>query len=197
MDTNDTETSSLTSKASLTRIHAESDLPFDHTSCRTKSGFKVEGSLLKGLVPSPPGKWQKRKWYWDLGEPLTRLSDRKAFHLCRLCWDNKSQKRVILTTAHGTQILRHMETHGYKHDGTIRAPPQKKQRTDDGNMVDLLQRQNDAQITTFVRSSVRNSQPTAQPTNQSRALYSQPVSQPRCCYIVNQPREGVAKWLVG
>ena len=60
MDIIDAEKLSLTSEASLTRIHAESDLPFDHTSRHTKSGFLVEGHRLNGYIPTPPGKWQKK-----------------------------------------------------------------------------------------------------------------------------------------
>ena len=151
MDTNDTETSLLTSEVSLTRIHGESDLLFAHTSRHTSSGFLVEGPLLKGYIPTPPTKYEKRKWYWKEGEAITRKSDGKCFHLCQHCW-NKNPRIRELTPAHGTQILRHMDTHGYNKDGTTRAHVQKKRRTEGDDVVARLQAQDDAQRTTFVRS---------------------------------------------
>ena len=51
-----TDTSSLTSEVSLTRIYEESDLQTAYISRHTKTGLLVDGPLLGAYIPTPPTK---------------------------------------------------------------------------------------------------------------------------------------------
>jgi hypothetical protein len=149
MATNATETSSLTSTADLTEIHAQSGLPFPHNSRRTKTGFLVTGEGLVGYSPTPPSKWPKRKWFWDYGEAVSRNSDGACFHLCRICYDNPSKTTVTLTASHTTLIRRHLYTHGFDKQGNKVEKAQKKRRNSQEDVRESMKRQREAQETVF------------------------------------------------
>lgn len=74
-----TDTSSLTSEVSLTRIYEESDLQTAHTSRHTKTGLLVDGPLLGAYIPTPPTKRGVLSWVWapkeGKGEGITRKND--------------------------------------------------------------------------------------------------------------------------
>lgn len=146
MARNDTDTLTLALEADLAEIHAQSGLPVDHTSRRTKSGFLVTGDRLLGYSPTPPTKFGKRKWIWDYGESISRNSDGEPHFLCRICWDDPTQSKRTLTLAHATLIRRHLYTHGFNKDGTR---TEKKRKRDSENIAESLKRQRQAQETVF------------------------------------------------
>ena len=147
-----TETSDLTSDASLTRLQAEPDLPGSHTPRYTATGFLVgNDKRLNGYVPTPPRKWPSRSWVWNkgVGEAITKASTSKEYHLCRICWDNKQQSLFTVTSTHTTQIQRHMASHGYDKDGNLL----KKRQYENDEIDGMFKRQKNAQDSTFNREA--------------------------------------------
>ena len=147
--------STFTLDASLTRIYNESDLPFDHTTRHTGTGFLVGNTLrLQGYIPTPPRKKPSRSWVWNqgIGEAITKASSGVEWHLCRICWD-KPQSILTLTGTHTTLILRHMDSHGYNKNGTKRASPSRKRQSNGGDIDAMWKRQKNAQDTTFDRTA--------------------------------------------
>lgn len=150
MDTNATEISSLTSKADLTEVHAQSDLPFSHDSRRTRTGFLVEGPRLLGYVPTPPSKQGDRSWVWDHGEHITRQSDGNKFFLCRVCWDKAVGNLTKIIPQHTTRIIRHLtDKHAFDSQGNRRQTVQEAKESGQVNIMNLLKRQADAQASPF------------------------------------------------
>ena len=153
MATDATETSSLTLDAPFTELHAQSGLPGTHTSRHTESGFLVDGTRLYGFKPTPPSKFEKRGWVWKHGEPITRVSDAKCFHLCRICYDKEDQSLITLTAPHTTQIKRHLRTHGYDTHGNKQEIVSRKRKRSNDDVAQTLKRIKDAESTVLNRSS--------------------------------------------
>jgi hypothetical protein len=105
-----TDTSSLTSDADLTEIHAQSDLTIIHESRRTKSGFLVGFGRTAGYRPTPPRlKTKQESWIYRHEEAITRLSDGKKLWMCRLCYDTSEKGLVIAQADPSTIAARHLE----------------------------------------------------------------------------------------
>ena len=150
----DTQTSSLTSEVSLTRIHAESDLQTPHISRKTKSGFLVGEGRTAGHCPTPPPKRKSRGWVWTHGEAITRVSDGQKLWLCRHCFNN-SHKGLPTTAAEPTTIpQRHMvKYHDYDIEGNYvgkQVIPAKRK-----TVRDQIQAQEEAQNSTFDRTAYK------------------------------------------
>lgn len=153
MDIATTETSSLTSEASLTRLHRESDLPGTHASRRTNKGFLLSDARLAAYEPTLPGKLPVRSWCWDEGEAITKSSTGESLWLCRHCFDKKEHSKVFTRPAHTTRIIRHLGQHGFRSDGTERSVNELKRKRTQETMLESLQRQSEAQRTTFSREA--------------------------------------------
>ena len=148
------ETSSLTSQADLTLIHAESGLPFEHTSRRTKNDFLVEGDLLQGHLPKAPSKRDRDSWVRKHGEAITRKSDAKKQWLCRICYDNK-HKLFISPAAPTTGAIRHLvNKHGFNEKGEKISP--KRKRDTQEQLPVVVRRQLHAQSTVLDRADWQN-----------------------------------------
>lgn len=150
MDREVSEISSLTSEADLTRIHAQSDLLFEHTSRRTKSGFLVDGPLLQQYIPTPPSKKPFNSWIYEHGEGVTRKTNGQKLWLCRLCYDNKPPKLVLKPCLPTTTPIRHLvQEHGFEEDGTKVNKPKRKRRDSQEDLPTTVQRQIEAQSAVF------------------------------------------------
>ena len=153
MDVEVTEISSLTSDASLTRIHAKSDLPIGHVSRHTKKGFLVDGPLLQDYIPTPPGKKARDSWVHEHGEAITRKKDGKRLWLCRLCYEKKPPLVTTKTAAPTNPAIRHLiKHHGFLGDGTKPSTSLKRKRDNQEELPVSIQRQLNAQSATFDRS---------------------------------------------
>ena len=148
MDTDDITISTLTSEDALTGIHAQSDLPFEHTSRRTKSGFLVDGPLLQPYIPTQAGQKAFDSWIYKHGEGITRRNDGQRLWLCRLCYERKPLILMLKPALPTTTPIRHLvREHGYNDDGT--RPDKKRKATDSQqNLPEAVQAQIDAQKTT-------------------------------------------------
>jgi hypothetical protein len=155
----DSHSSTLTSEVDLTEICDQSDLPFAHESRRTKNGFLVIGNRLQGFKPTPPNKRPPQSWVWKdgHGEALSREVTGEKFWLCRRCYDNKSQSKVILIKDHTTRIHRHMATHGFDSEGNQRETPERARQASQNNVANLLKRAWTEQNTAFDRDDFKDS----------------------------------------
>ena len=152
MDTHDTETSSLTSEVSLTRIHGESDLLGEHTSRRTTTGFLIDSPLLQAYIPTIPGKRRVRTWSSKQGEYITRKRDGKKLWLCKHCYEKSPPQLKIFTAIPTTLAIRHlMKSHGFLEDGTRPERTRKRKRDSQEELPAMVQRQLDASKCTFDR----------------------------------------------
>jgi hypothetical protein len=143
------EISSLTSDAELTRIHTQSNLPFNHTSRRTKSGFLVDGPLLRAYIPTPPGKKAFDSWIYKHGEGITHKIDGKRLWLCRLCYDQKPPILLLKPALSTTTPIRHLvKEHSFKEDGT-KVTKNKRKAKDQEDLPAVVQRQIEAQTAVF------------------------------------------------
>ena len=150
MDLDVTEISSLTSDASLTRIHAESDLSTAHISRRTKKGFLVDGPLLSEYIPTPPRKRPRDSWVYDHDEGITRKRDGEELWLCCLCY-SKKPPQVVTEKANVTNpAIRHLtKHHGFLSDGQKAVEDKKRKRDDQQDLPTTVQRQLNAQTAIF------------------------------------------------
>jgi hypothetical protein len=154
MDSETTASSSLTSEADLTEIHAQSSLETPHASRRTKNGFLVGSGRTSGYRPTPPGKGIKESWVYNHGEAITRLSDGKKLWLCRICYDSSS-KGIETTLAYPSTIpARHLEKqHGFDkatHQIVTASNPKKR-----AAVIELIGRQDKVQKTAFNETRYR------------------------------------------
>jgi len=110
----------MTSEPDLTRIYGESELPFEHTSRHTKTGFLVEGPLLSAYIPTPASKRPTHSWIYQHGEAITKKSNSKRLWLCRLCYKKEPKPEVFVTKALPTNLsIRHLvQVHKFNDDGT-------------------------------------------------------------------------------
>lgn len=160
MANSETETSSLTLEASLTRIHNESNLQTEHTSRHSKSGLLIDGPLLSPYIPTPPSKRPPISWIWKQGqgsgEAITRKSDNKPFWLCGYCIRKERQPiLVIYSTDSTTPAIRHLvKEHGFNPDGS---KVERKRKSDNqGALPAAVQRQIEAASTQLNRDGWRD-----------------------------------------
>ena len=151
MDSNNIESSSLALEASVTRIHGKSDLPFDHTSRRTTSGFLVDGPLLADYLPTQPSKRDRDSWIYRHGEGVMQKRDGERLWLCRLCYEDKAQSAVITIKAQPTTgPIRHLvKRHGFTDKGD--KVELKRKRDNQGDHRSTINRQIKAQSAVFSR----------------------------------------------
>lgn len=150
MTSSSTASSSLTSEASLTHIHGESDLQIEHTSRHTTSGILIGEGLTSGYCITPPSKKKSTSWIWKHGEAITRLKDAHKFWLCQFCYKDTPQKLVIRradATSHGQRHL--IEQHQFDATGCYKGKDSVLGKRK--NVYEQVHEQDKAQKTPFNR----------------------------------------------
>ena len=154
MDTNNTETSFLTSEVSLTRIHAESDLPGNHESRRTKNRLPSRWSIITRLIflHHHVSDHETHGSYLH-GEGITRKRDGEQLWLCRLCYEKKPlrssySRRLQLPIRAIRHLVKH---HGFLDNGEKAPLSKKRRRNSQQDIPAAIQHQLNAQSTIFDR----------------------------------------------
>lgn len=139
----------------LTELHREFGVPSLHEISRTKSGFLVDSTRLRGYKPTPPGKHPLTSWVWKHGEPVTRVSDGKAFWLCRLCYEKSRWQGLVLKSAKSTNRpadhLCDPRYHNFNRDGSIKETKKRKREDEQDSVLQQVQRQAEDDSTIFDR----------------------------------------------
>lgn len=104
--------SSLSSVTDLTAVFDASELPPAlHQSRTTPCGFKLHDRRFAPYSPTPVTKRARLAWFWEHGVALTHTKTGTAHFPCRLCWDTKPQKLLLLDVTNQTSsIHRHLES---------------------------------------------------------------------------------------
>lgn len=149
--------SSLTVVDDLTAIFNQSNLPSTHESLRTKTGFLVQGDLLKDYAPTPPKSRPRHSWIYKdrnsdevRGEAITNKRTGKSYWLCRFCY-NKPQCVLHLEPAKPTNLAQHhLEKHGFHLDGIKKAIlAMTEKRKAEGDVLEAIKRQKAAEDAPF------------------------------------------------
>lgn len=165
MDATDATESSLTERDNLTELHKESGLPGTYQSRRTGSGFLLQGNLLSGFVPTPPGKRPATSWiYTDsegvaYGECITSKKTGQRLWMYRHCYDKQQKTLFTYPILLSTGSRRYVASHSYNLDGT--KIDKKRKRDTESLQRDLytfkvVQQQETAQSTVFNRADQIN-----------------------------------------
>lgn len=151
-----TETSSLTSDADLTAIHAQAHLSFNHQSRRMENGFLIDSPRLQGYCPHPPGHQGPKSWVWSHGEFIAWKTDGSKWFLCRFCWDKPAQSIKTVIQGNTTLISRHLRKHGYNKDGTRVQTTQSVRKEEQQSIIGSLKRQSKSQLEVFDAADFQN-----------------------------------------